>query len=223
MNVPRLLALGLCLSLTYPALAQGPGGQHQQQNRPKHQQQNRPQTRQQDRQQNRPQTRQQDRQQNRPQTREQTRQQSQAQARERFHVPNAPPRRTQRSTGPRYDQRANGRVDRSQHYRDGRWYGRPSPNDRRFRLSQPYAHGRFNYYGPRYVYGVARIDPYHRWFWLTGGFYFQVAAWDWPISMNWCWGCGPYYVVYLDPDHPGWYIIYNMQTGTYVHAIYMGT
>ena len=62
----------------------------------------------------------------------------------------------------------------------------------------------------------------HR-FWFPGGFYFQVADWDWPICADWCWDCGDDFVVYEDPDHTGWYMLYNVHTGVYVHVSYMGT
>jgi len=49
-----------------------------------------------------------------------------------------------------------------------------------------------------------------------------VADWDWPICADWCWDCGDDFVVYEDPDHTGWYMLYNVHTGVYVHVSYMG-
>jgi hypothetical protein len=53
--------------------------------------------------------------------------------------------------------------------------------------------------------------------------YFQVADWDWPICADWCSDCGDDFVVYEDPDHMGWYRLYNVHTGAYVHVSYLGT
>jgi hypothetical protein len=66
-------------------------------------------------------------------------------------------------------------------------------------------------------------DSDHHRFWLPDGFFFDVAAWDWPICADWCWDCGDAYAIYEDPDHIGWYLLYNAQTGAYVHVTYQGT
>jgi hypothetical protein len=84
-------------------------------------------------------------------------------------------------------------------------------------------HGRFERFGPEYRYNVVRIDSDHHCFWLPDGFFFDVAAWDWPICADWCWDCGDAYAIYEDPDHIGWYLLYNAQTGAYVHVTYQGT
>ena len=264
MKLPLLLAFGLCLSLTMPALAQRPGGQQQQkqqkskqetrkgtkqktqqkkQPQPRTQQQqkqqveqhNRPQVHQQDRQQ---QTRPRDRQSTQPQVLRQERQRTQPQAqrqdqrqsqrqmrphsRERYTPQNAPRPRAQRNQQPRYYRAPNGRIDRRPIYRNGVWYGRAAPNDSRFRLRRPFAQGRFFHYGPRFYHRIVRFSRAHYWFWLSSGYYFQIAYWDWPYCSNWCWTCGDEYLIYLDPDHYGWYLILNVQTGVYVHATFMG-
>jgi hypothetical protein len=52
---------------------------------------------------------------------------------------------------------------------------------------------------------------------------FEIASWDWDLASDWCWDCdGDNFVVYDDPDHPGWYLVYNVHTGTYIHAQYEG-
>src|SRR5271157_1621625 len=54
------------------------------------------------------------------------------------------------------------------------------------------------------------------------GFGFEVASWDWPICADWCWNCADDFVVYEDTDHAGWYLLYNVHTGVYVHVSYLG-
>jgi hypothetical protein len=98
-----------------------------------------------------------------------------------------------------------------------------SPTDKRFHLDHPFEHGRFEHFGPTFRYRVERFDRDHHRFWFPGGFSFEVAAWDWPICADWCWDCGDDFVVYEDPDHSGWYMLYNVHTGVYVHVTYMGT
>jgi hypothetical protein len=229
MKVRLLIAFGLCLSLTMPALAQGPDGQqHQQQQQKKstkkstQQKQVRSQPRtqqQQPQQQNRPQVQQKNQQRTQPQTQ---RQQVSPQNRQRFTAPNAPPRITRRNEQPRYYRAPDGRYDRRPIYRNGVWYGRAAPNDSRFRLRRPFAYGHFLHYGPHFYHRIVRFNRAHYWFWLSSGYYFQVAYWDWSYCSNWCWTCGDEYLIYLDPDHYGWYLILNPQTGVYVHATFMG-
>lgn len=134
-----------------------------------------------------------------------------------------PPERRPPNTPPAKDTRIQGHVNDYPHVVENRWYGHDRPNDPRFRIAHPYPHGRFERFGPQYRYSVIRIDPNLREFWFPGGFYFQIAPWDWPLAADWCWQCGgDDFVVYDDPDHPGWYLVYNVHTGQYVHAQYMG-
>jgi hypothetical protein len=103
------------------------------------------------------------------------------------------------------------------------WYGHAAPNDARFHLEHPFPHGRFERFGPSHRYSVLRIDRSARRFWVPGGFSFEIADWDWPLVADWCWTCGDDFVVYEDPDHIGWYLVYDTRTGVYVHAQYLGT
>src|SRR6266436_5140444 len=81
---------------------------------------------------------------------------------------------------------------------------------------------RFEHFGPSYRYRIERFDRDHHRFWLPGGFSFEVAAWDWPICADWRWDCADDFVVYEDTKHVGWYLLYNVHTGVYVHVSYMG-
>jgi len=113
--------------------------------------------------------------------------------------------------------RPRGRVP---YVRDGHWYGHAAPDDARFRLARPFEFGRFRLVGPSHVFTVTRVDLGARRIWLPGGG-FEIAAWDWGLTAPWCWTCDDV-VVYLDPDHPGWYLVYNVRMGEYVHAIFVG-
>jgi hypothetical protein len=125
---------------------------------------------------------------------------------------------------PREPQRLpNGRIVETQHVDGDRWYGHDSPNDARFRLTRQFEAGRFNRVGPSYRYEVNRIDDRAHRFWIAGRGGFEVAAWDWPLVSAWCWTCGgDDFVIYDDPDHPGWYLVYNIHTDEYVHAQFLG-
>jgi len=136
-------------------------------------------------------------------------------------IPAAPQRRAPEAS-PEEERSTTGHVNSTPHVRNDYWYGHDAPNDTRYHFARPFEHGRFGHTGPSYRYNVVRIDTALHRFWLPGGFYFDVAVWDWPLCLDWCWTCGDDFVFYDDPDHLGWYLVYNIHTGLYVHAVYMG-
>jgi hypothetical protein len=115
-----------------------------------------------------------------------------------------------------------GRSSDRPHVSNDHWYGHEPRDDQRFHLDHPYGHGRFEHFGASYRYNVVRVDVHARRFWLPGGFFFEVAPWDWAQCADWCWNCGNDFVVYEDSDHSGWYLLYNVHTGVYVHAQFLG-
>ena len=137
-------------------------------------------------------------------------------------IPEAPQRREAHAK-PEPERHPTGHINTTPHVNNDHWYGHASPKDKRFHLDHPFEHGRFEHFGPSYRYRIERFDRDHHRFWLPGGFYFQVADWDWPICADWCWDCADDFVVYEDSDHEGWYTLYNVHTGVYVHVTYMGT
>jgi len=141
------------------------------------------------------------------------------------HVPPAPPPtpRTRPAAPPLVERDGNGRINGTPHVNHDRWYGRDGLNDARYRaVRNPVQRGRFTRFGPGYRYDIVRIDRGLHRFWLPDGFFFDIAIWDWPTCDEWCWDCADDYVIYEDPDHPGWYLLYNVHTGQYVHVEYMG-
>ena len=139
------------------------------------------------------------------------------------HIPQAPPQRSNPSQKPDVDRREGGRVNSMPHVHNDHWYGHDAPNDKRYVIAHPFEHGHFEHFGASYRYHVERVDVGAHRFWFPGGFSFVIAPWDWDLAAGWCWDCsGDNFVVYEDSDHPGWYVIYNVQTGVYAHAQYMG-
>jgi hypothetical protein len=138
------------------------------------------------------------------------------------HPPPPPPARHDAGAGREGERLPDGRMDTRPHVNNDHWFGHDAPNDARFHLDHPWEHGHFDHFGPGFQYRVGGIDMAAHRFWFTGGGFFQIAAWDWPLVADWCWNCADDYVVYEDPDHLGWYLLYNMDTGVYVHVQYLG-
>jgi len=140
------------------------------------------------------------------------------------HIPPPPQPRENHAEVRQPEKLPSGHVNETPHVNHDHWYGHEAPNDARFHIAAPWAHGRFDRIGPSYRYAVQRFDEHAHRFWIDGeGGFFEIAAWDWPLAADWCWDCGDDFVIYEDRDHPGWYLVYNVHTGVYVHAQFIGS
>jgi len=138
------------------------------------------------------------------------------------HLPPAPQARSNPRVTRQPERLRTGHVNELPHVNHDQWFGREQPNDARFRLDRPFPNGRFANYGSSFRHQIVRVDANLHRFWLPDGFCFELAEWDWPLFEDWCWDCGDDFVIYDDPDYIGWYLVYNVHTGVYVHAQFRG-
>lgn len=128
-----------------------------------------------------------------------------------------PSNRNERSYGGNFrpDRDTRYRVDNDR-YRGDRGYYRNSPS---YRVGYGFRGGfSHDYIGPRHVW---RLEGGGRDRFFFRGFYFRVAAYDYPYADAWYWDRDNI-IIYDDPDNAGCYLAFNTRLGTYLHVTFDG-
>ena len=100
------------------------------------------------------------------------------------------------------------------------WVGHDTGHaDPQYHMDHPYEHGHFSGgFGPSHRWRLGGGGPSRFGF---NGWYWSVAPWELGYVNGWLWDSDDV-IIYDDPDHPGWYLAYNVRLGTYVHVQYLG-
>lgn len=110
----------------------------------------------------------------------------------------------------------NDRFRDNDRYRGDRGYYRNSPS---YRVGYGFRGGfSRDFIGPRHVW---RLEGGGRDRFFFRGFYFSVAAYDYPYADGWYWDRDDI-IIYEDPDNVGCYLAYNTRLGTYLHVTFDG-
>jgi len=106
------------------------------------------------------------------------------------------------------------------HAERDQWVGHDTGrNDPHYHLDHPWEHGRFT--GAIGAQHIWRLHGGSRDRFDVGGYFFQVAPYDYDFANDWLWDNDDI-VIYPDPDHDGWYLAYNVRLGTYLHVMFLG-
>jgi hypothetical protein len=107
------------------------------------------------------------------------------------------------------------------HAENDQWVGHDTGRtDPHYHVDRAWEHGHFpGAIGRGHIWRLGGGGPER---FGIGGFFFSVAPYDVGYSGDWDWGTDDI-VIYDDPDHPGWYLAYNVRLGTYVHVMYLGS